>query len=67
MDESTFLELLRETGSEQENPDALNHVRIPNVHNRIALTYGMPYGLSLVSKDGPGTCIQILLPVIHNP
>jgi sensor histidine kinase YesM len=67
MDESTFLELLRETGSEQENPDALNHVGIRNVHNRIALSYGMPYGLSLVSKDGPGTCIQILLPVIHNP
>jgi two-component system sensor histidine kinase YesM len=33
-----------------------------NVHQRVRLLYGSPYGLSIVNKKGPGACFVIRLP-----
>lgn len=42
-----------------------HHLGILNVHHRIFLEYGAPFGLSLESSPGIGTQIKILLPIIN--
>jgi len=36
-----------------------------NVHERIRLTYGDPYGLTIESSVGKGTIIEVCLPVLY--
>ena len=43
---------------------AVTHVGLLNVHNRIRLNYGEPYGLTLASTLGEGTQVTLRLPVI---
>lgn len=40
-----------------------NHIGIQNVHNRIRLKYGYPYGLTIHSVSGQGTEVRITLPM----
>jgi sensor histidine kinase YesM len=39
------------------------HIGLHNVHWRIALTYGEPYGLSLASELGAGTTVTLRMPM----
>lgn len=39
------------------------HMGIYNIHRRIQLLYGTSYGLKITSREGQGTCIEILLPI----
>ncbi len=43
------------------------HVGICNVSQRIALQYGAPYGVDIVSAPGEGTRVTLCLPVLHHP
>lgn len=49
-----------------QSEDALlsEHIGIRNVHNRIRLKYGKPYGVTLASEPGRGTQIGLILPAI---
>ena len=40
-----------------------NHIGLANIQKRIQLTYGDGYGLKVTSRQGVGTCVQILLPM----
>lgn len=40
-------------------------IGIKNIHTRIRLYYGQPYGLSISSEEGCGTTVTVLVPVAH--
>lgn len=42
-----------------------NHIGLANIQKRIQLTYGEGYGLKVTSRQGVGTCVTILLPMVH--
>ncbi|HML48387.1 MAG TPA: sensor histidine kinase [Clostridia bacterium] len=44
--------------------DASGHIGLTNVHRRIQLMFGPEYGLSLISLEGIGTTVTIVLPRI---
>ncbi len=44
-------------------PAGQSGIGIRNVHERIALTYGPPFGLHIDSTEDEGTCVRILLPL----
>lgn len=50
------------TNTTHSNLDTITHLGILNVHNRIRLLYGEPYGLHIESQESLGTKITILLP-----
>lgn len=39
------------------------HIGISNVNQRIRILYGEEYGVSIVSKEGQGTCVTIRFPL----
>ena len=49
------------TERDPEEPQ-ISSIGLANVNNRIKLTYGHPYGLSIHSTYGEGTQIQLLMP-----
>ncbi|MWV47254.1 hypothetical protein GRF59_27030 [Paenibacillus sp. HJL G12] len=59
-------ERLLELNQILEAKDALlsEHIGIRNVHNRIRLKYGEPYGVTLASEPGKGTKVRLLLPAV---
>lgn len=40
-----------------------SHIGLSNIHKRIRLQYGEPYGVSFDSEEGSFTCVRVLLPV----
>lgn len=62
--ESDFLHMILTQLSNNEPTSQLNqsHIGILNVHNRIRLAYGSPYGLRIESKQNLGTKITLILP-----
>lgn len=40
------------------------NIGLKNVHDRLRMSYGHPYGITLESSEGIGTKVQILLPLI---
>ena len=65
---SDTLEVLRaqlEAAGRLKNGEETGHIGIANVHNRIRLLYGEPYGLKIESQQGRGTRITILLPLME--
>lgn len=47
--------------------DQMRHdsIGVANVHSRIRLLFGKPYGLTVDSAPGGGTCIHITVPVVQ--
>lgn len=58
---SRLRQALRASG--QERPDA--HVGLWNVHHRIRLYYGEPYGLTIESTPGKGTKVTARFPAVR--
>ncbi|KTD85259.1 sensor histidine kinase [Paenibacillus etheri] len=52
------------TGSFSATNETDEHVGIRNVHDRVAIVFGQPYGLSLTSVMGQGTTVSIRFPAI---
>ncbi|TYP71091.1 cache domain-containing sensor histidine kinase [Paenibacillus methanolicus] len=51
--------------SPKEKYDAFNKIGIYNVHRRLRLTYGEPYGVHISSQWGAGTTVTLELPYIE--
>lgn len=64
MEEERLSALNAALASSASHPDTGYGLR--NVHQRILLQYGPPYGLSVFSQLDEGTAVKILLP-IHSP
>lgn len=63
MDEETLNRYNRMFGGkEEQETDGREHIGMWNVHNRIRMTFGEPYGLRIVKSDRTGTVIAIRLP-----
>ena len=63
-----FNYIFTDSGEKGINDDKYNygvdgHIGLINVHARIRLLYGYPYGLSIVRSDEKGTDIQLKVPV----
>ena len=57
------LEALRSALLRDETPDTLEKgIGLVNVHQRIRLFYGEPYGVSISSTPGVGTQVEITIP-----
>ncbi|GIP36650.1 sensor histidine kinase [Paenibacillus sp. J2TS4] len=54
-----YNELLHQPPDEQVQPDGIG---LWNVHQRIRLTYGKPYGLTIIKSGAHGTDIELKLP-----
>ncbi len=61
MAEAKLMELRKRLEADaQEEPS--RRIGIKNVHDRIRLQYGKPYGIKLDSMEGNGTTVTVLLP-----
>jgi len=54
--------LVRRLGSGPDDDPALGGFGLVNVHHRIRLNYGAPYGLAVESTPGKGTTVTVFLP-----
>ena len=45
-------------------PDSGSGIGVRNVHQRIRLTFGPPYGLTIFSEPDEGTTVRLLLPAL---
>lgn len=52
--------------SSQDNYQSFTGIGIKNVHERIKLLYGSPYGIDMTSTLGKGTKVQVHLPIIKS-
>ncbi|GIP21169.1 sensor histidine kinase [Paenibacillus sp. J22TS3] len=59
--------LLQSNG--EENPGSAKGTGngLKNVHKRIQMLFGEPYGLTIVSTENSGTIIEIILPIVKYP
>lgn len=55
---------LRQESSSDES--AFSKIGMRNVHNRIRLHYGEPYGLQIEKSDSEGTIVQYTLPLLND-
>lgn len=62
IDSSDLAELLAPT-----EEAGFSSMGIKNVHDRIRLNYGDPFGLTIVSSEGQGTRVEVRLPFIVIP
>ncbi|UQZ82450.1 hypothetical protein SK3146_01607 [Paenibacillus konkukensis] len=49
-------------GQEPDRANSSGHVGLWNVHQRLRLRFGAPYGLHIVKSDQEGTWIEVRLP-----
>ena len=61
IDEETLKKLWEQL--EADNPDTTRHLGIANIHKRIRLQYGAPYGVTIHSTEHDGTNVTLSLPV----
>ena len=48
----------------KENHSSTKHIGIKNVHSRLQLIYGKPYGLTIDSNTNEGTIVTIRIPLL---
>ena len=48
----------------KNNRQLFSGIGIRNVHDRIELLYGSPYGVTIMSTVGEGTRVTVTLPLI---
>ncbi|QJC54383.1 sensor histidine kinase [Paenibacillus albicereus] len=56
------LEALRRSLSGEAAGEPSGRIGVKNVHDRLRLQYGEPYGLEVESREGAGTAVSCLLP-----
>lgn len=54
----------RSAGCSSQKPQDSHGIGVVNVHSRIRLLFGEPYGLFYSSRSGCGTRVEILLPML---
>ena len=62
MDAETFARLQALLDSEEN--DSV-HMGVYNIHRRIRLMYGKPYGVQVKQREGGGTEVVLVLPIIR--
>ncbi|WP_339279793.1 sensor histidine kinase [Paenibacillus sp. FSL W8-1187] len=62
MDEETVRAVL--SASARDN-DGRDHIGVSNVNERIVLTFGAGYGVSIESEPGEGTCVVVTIPKVR--
>lgn len=60
-------ELAQLLSQSSHSRDSFSGLGLRNVHERIRLNYGEPYGLNISSVKGEGTRIVLLLPLLMEP
>jgi len=63
MDEQTVRQVF--SGGENCRMDGSVHIGLKNIHDRIRIQFGEPFGLDVESRPGSGTAVSILLPLIE--
>lgn len=58
----TYNLIFEGTYTEEDTELSFNHLGLLNVHHRIRLMYGEPYGLYIEKSDTTGTVLQVRLP-----
>ena len=61
---ATMVENLRALMDRKEAPG--KHSGLYNIHRRIQLLYGHPYGVEIRSLEGHGTTLVVTLPAVHD-
>ncbi|MCK5248708.1 MAG: histidine kinase, partial [Spirochaetaceae bacterium] len=61
MDHEMITEILLQTSER-----GTHHIGMKNIHDRLRLGYGPPYGLNIDSSSGEGTTVSIILPNVMN-
>ena len=63
LSEARIKEITASWENTNSDPGGVNgHIGLSNVHRRIRLQYGSPYGLSIDSKKNAGTVVTLVLP-----
>ena len=52
------------TGRRRESTSGGSGIGVRNVHQRLRLSFGEPYGLTIFSEPDEGTTVRIRLPVL---
>lgn len=65
MDAAALAKVLEDGRRMEGAKDHFTGIGLPNVHERIRLRFGKPYGLRIRSRPGTGTVIVITLPALQ--
>ena len=65
MSRETALSALSPENGTQAGPNGLHRVGLANVHQRIRLNFGDPFGLVVESVPGSYTRVRFVLPVVR--
>ncbi len=57
---SGILEYVRDPAKKEES----HSIGLKNVHERVRLKFGDPYGIDIVSNENEGTCVKVLIPEV---
>jgi two-component system, sensor histidine kinase YesM len=60
------LEKIRNLLEDDKSSDINRGIALKNVHSRIRLKFGYPYGITIDSTKSKGTCVTILIPKIQD-
>lgn len=63
IDESVFYRVLNGSDGENDIKDS-SHIGLKNIQDRIVMSYGQEYGLSVTSMEGGRNCLVIRLPIL---
>ena len=62
MDEETVRQVLERLDQPETEGEDHYSIGLSNVHQRIRILFGEPYGLTIESRPGSGTAVSILMP-----
>ena len=62
MDEETIRQVRERLGQPETEGDDHYSIGLSNVHQRIRILFGEPYGLTIESRPGAGTAVSIVMP-----
>ena len=54
--------IIKKVAEEIDNDEAKGSIGLHNIQSRIKLYFGKKYGISIFSREGIGTTVEILIP-----